>query len=102
MPTILKKNVVSAVQARQQFGELLDKAYYRSQSFVVERSGQPRAAIVPMRQYVEMQRIKQSAKERFFELVDKARARNKGVDPNIIQKEIDEAVEEVRKEYSNP
>ena len=56
-------NTVSAVQARKQFGELLDKAFYRNESFVVERSGEPRAVIVPLQEYSEMKRMKQEAKK---------------------------------------
>lgn len=94
-------NTVSAVQARKQFGKLLDKAFYRNESFIVERSGEPRAVIVPLQAYQEMKRKKQEAKARLFSMIDEISARNKDVDSEEIQVAIDEAVAEVRAEYSN-
>jgi hypothetical protein len=59
-------NLVSAVQARKQFGELLDEAFYLNKSFVVERSGEPRAALVPLQVYSELKQLKKQARLRFM------------------------------------
>lgn len=98
---IPQTTTISAVQARKQFGRLLDKTFYRGESFVVERSGEPRAVIVPLQEYNEMKRRQNDAKNRLFEMIDKTRERNKNVDPKEIQTAIDTAVEDVRKESSS-
>jgi len=47
---------------------------------------------------VERKRIKEKAKKRFFELVDKNWEKNKDIDPKKVERIVNEAVEEVRKE----
>lgn len=41
-------------------------------------------------------------RESFFRVVDKIQERNKDVDPEVVQREIDQAVEEVRAERRKP
>jgi prevent-host-death family protein len=53
--TAAGKSTIGAMEARQQFGELLDKAFYQRQSFVVERAGKAMAAIVPIALYEALQ-----------------------------------------------
>lgn len=96
MDTASSQPTISMMKLRSQPGSVIDEVFYKNESFIIERSGQPRAVLVPLQQYNEMKRIKALEKERFFELVDKTRARNKDIDPKVIQKTIDEAVAEVR------
>jgi len=91
-------NTVSAVQARKQLGELLDKAYYRNESFVVERAGEAKAAIVPIREYKQMQRRKAKAKKRFFAMTDAIRKQTSKHSPEVMQAAIDEAIRATRTE----
>ena len=98
MPIAISQNTITAVQARKQFGQLLDKAYYRRESFVVARAGEPRAVIVPLPEYADMQRRKQEAKERFFAMTDELRTRFAKEDPKKVQQAIDEAIRAVRLE----
>jgi len=72
MSTII---TISAQDARRKFGELLDKADYRNESFVIERSGQAKAAIVPMAEYNEMLRMKSESKKRLFAIIDEVQKR---------------------------
>jgi prevent-host-death family protein len=92
MPT----KTIAAQEARRRFGELLDKADYRRESFLIERAGQAKAAIVPIGEYNEMQRMKQEARERLFTLVDEVQKRTSAYDPNEVQAAIDEAIEATR------
>jgi len=47
---------------------------------------------------VERKRIKEKTRERFFKLVDKAWKKSKDTDPTEVERIVNEAVEEVRKE----
>jgi prevent-host-death family protein len=87
---------IAAQEARRRFGELLDKAFYRRESFVVERAGEAKAAIVPLAEYDEMLRIKQEAKKRFFALVEEIQKRTSANDPKQVQRAIDEAIENTK------
>jgi prevent-host-death family protein len=57
---------ITAMQLRRGSGKLLDRVFYKSERFVVQKAGEPRAVIVPLREYREMQRRKAEAKKRFF------------------------------------
>lgn len=39
---------VTAMEARKRFGEILNSAYYRGESTVIERKGKPIAKVVPV------------------------------------------------------
>jgi hypothetical protein len=36
---------LNAVEARKQFGDILNRAYYAGETFIIERAGQPMRAI---------------------------------------------------------
>jgi prevent-host-death family protein len=36
------------MQARQNFGQLIEEVYYRGDQFIIERAGKPMAAVVPI------------------------------------------------------
>ena len=103
MPTITTgtaktpENTISAVKARQQFGELLDKADYRGESFVIKRAGKLKAAIVPIREYQQMKQSKAKAKKRFFAMTDTVLKRTSKYPPKQVQAAIDEAVKATRR-----
>lgn len=98
MTTTTNKNTVSMMELRNQPGTVLDRVFYRNESFIVEKSGEARAAIVPVREYQELQRRKRQARERFFALSDEIKKRTNQYDPQEVQAAIDEAVEAVRRE----
>jgi prevent-host-death family protein len=49
---------VSALKARKNLGELLDKAHYNGNSFIIERAGKEIAAIVPLEDYRRLETLK--------------------------------------------
>jgi len=87
------KKTISAVRVRGRLGQILEEVYYRGDQYIIERSGKPMAAVVPVEQYEQWQR----ERDAFFALVDKIHARNANVDPDELEKDIAAAVREVRK-----
>lgn len=88
------KRTVSAMQARQRLGELLEGVYYRGDEVVIERAGKTMGVVIPAGRYAAMERTR----ERMWELIEKAQARNRDVPIEEIERDIDEAIREVRAE----
>lgn len=96
MSIITDSTTVSAVQVRQKLGELLDKAYYRGESFIVERAGEAKAVIVPLVEYQQMTRLRRAARERFSVMTEELRAAFADEDPQTVDGEIAQAIKAVR------
>ena len=92
------KRTMSAVQARQHFGEILEGVYYRGDEVVIERAGKTMAVVVPADRYQSMER----SRERLFELIEKAQTRNRDVPYAVIEEEVDRAVRQVRAKRRPP
>jgi len=88
------KRTISAVEARKRLGEILESVYYRGDEVVIERAGKPMAVVIPSSRYEAMNRNR----ERMWDLIEKAQQRNKDVPPEVIEREIEEAIREVRAE----
>lgn len=86
------KRTLSAVEARQRFGEVLEGVFYRGDEVVIERAGKPMAVVVPLRRYESMER----SRERLFELIDSAQSHNKDVPHEVIETDVAEAIKEAR------
>jgi len=92
------EKTVGAFEARRQFGRLIEEAFYQKDSFVVERSGRPMAAIVPIDAY---QRWKRLAKERAFLLLEEVWKRNQEVPDSVLEEAIDQALQMLREEQAS-
>jgi prevent-host-death family protein len=88
------KRTVSAVEARKRLGELLEGVYYRHDEVIIERAGKPMAVVIPAYLYENIQR----GRDRLWELIQQNWEHNKDVPYEEIQREIEAAVREVRKE----
>jgi len=89
---------INALKARQQLGQLLEEVYYRGDQYIIERAGKPMAAVVP----VWFLDAWQQRREQFFAMVDAVHARNAEVPPEVIEREVAEAVQHVRHEAVPP
>ena len=89
---VVKK--VNALKARQNLGQLLEEVYYRGDQYIIERAGKPMAAIVPISHLEE----RQKHRERLWAAIEAVWARTKDVPPDIIEQEIAEAVQSVRRD----
>lgn len=87
---MLKK--ISAQKARQRFGEMMDEVRLRGDRYIVERGNRPMVAVIPVEEYVAWEKIR----ERLYERIRQIRERNQGVDSEVLETEIKEAVEAAR------
>lgn len=83
---------VTAVKARKNFGEIIEEVYYRGDQFIVERSGKPMAAVVPLSLLEQWKK----QREEDFKVFDEIWAKNPDVDEEELQRDIAQAVAEVR------
>jgi prevent-host-death family protein len=83
---------MNALKARKNLGQLLEEVYYKGDQYVIERAGRPMAAVVPVWQLAEWRK----RRERFFGLVEELWRKNKAVRPEVIEREVREAVRAVR------
>ncbi len=86
---------ISALEARRQFGELMNRAYYGGESFIVKRDNLPMIKIEPV--YDEQQ--KEQARKEFFAFVEEIRAELAKHDPQEVDEAFEEAIAYAR---SNP
>jgi prevent-host-death family protein len=86
------KRTVSAVEARKRLGEILESVYYRGDEVIIERAGKPMVVVIPAERYAAMVQNR----ERLFDLIEKNWERNKDVPYEVIQREVDLAIREVR------
>jgi prevent-host-death family protein len=100
MPMLLNPKTVDMMDLRRKPGSIVDQVFYRHEAFVVERSGEPKAVLVPLGEYQEMRRRKLEARKRLTAMIAEVRTRVacSGISEDELQKTIDEAVEKVRSE----
>jgi prevent-host-death family protein len=91
------KRKISAGEARTRLGELLEAVYYRGDEVVIERAGKPMAVVIPAARYEAMERRRKEAGERMWAMIQEVHERNKDVPPEEIEREIEEAIAEVRR-----
>ena len=80
------------MEARDQFGEVLNEVCYQGNIITIERRGKPMATLVPV-QFIE---ARQQAIERITENAEATHKRNKGISAKVIDQEVLKAVREVR------
>ena len=93
-----KMNVMSALEARRQFGKLLDRAFYQDEGVVVERAGNEMAVILPMSVFRWMLAVRNRATDDFFAHTEKLRQAFSGMSEEKLETLVDEAVTAARAE----
>ncbi len=94
------KRRLSAVEARKKLGEILEGVYYRGDEVIIERAGKPMAVVVPARLYEQHQRSQKEAAEALMEISNRLYERTKDVPRDVLEAEIDAAINEVRAEMA--
>src|SRR5215207_8005246 len=86
---------MSVRDTRANFSDVLAQVRYGQEPVVVERNGRAMAVLISPEQW---QRYQDQARRRFFEAVDELQERNRDADPAEVERDVAEAVEEVRRE----
>jgi prevent-host-death family protein len=81
------ENTVTAVQARKQFGRLLEEVFYQRQHVIIERAGRPMAVLVPLEQYRQWREQRTA----FFAMVDEVQQRTQEIPSEELEAVIAEA-----------
>ena len=93
---------VSAQDVRNKFAEVLNTAVYGSTNVVITRFNKPQAVIMNYKEYERLMnpRLRFTAKEweDGFKIFDRLRTKTRNIPPEQVEKAVNEAVEEVRKE----
>jgi prevent-host-death family protein len=87
---MIKKS--TAVAARQNFGDLLSQVQYRNDSILITKDGKAVAALVDVDLFERIRRMR----EDFLHLTDTIGQAYAGVDPDVAEAEIGEAVAAAR------
>ena len=83
---------VGAREARTRFSELIGGVRFGSEEVIVERSGKPMAAMIPIDMY---ERLIAERRVR-FEVLERVRSRLPDISPEEIDRDVTEAVSRVR------
>lgn len=83
---IQAKTVMGAREARAQFADLLGRVHYRGETVIVERSGRPMVAVIPVDLYERLI----AEREARFAIIDRIHNRV----PDLPEAEVDEDVAE--------
>jgi prevent-host-death family protein len=85
------EKVIGAFEARRSFGRILQDVAVKGEKVVVERHGEPIAAVVPIRVYEQWKK----RREAFFDQMDQV-ARRVNLAPREAEELAQEVIQEVR------
>jgi len=90
------QKVINTIQLREKLGEILDQIYYRGDKFIVKRKGKYLAAIIPFEEYQK----RHEYREQSFAIYQKIWEANKEYSIEEVEKDVANALDEVRLKYS--
>lgn len=91
---------MGAREARQKFSELLGRVHYGGETVILESSGKPMAAVVPLQVYQQWL----EDREAHFERIEQMKQRRPRYSEDEVEADIAEALAAIRGEHatSNP
>ena len=84
---------VDSVVLRKNLGQYVNEAYYRGDEFIIKRAGKPVAALVPLMDLEKLTAIREAG----FKALQNLWARNKSAALPSVQKDVLEAVRQIRR-----
>ena len=84
--------IIGARDARQKFAELLGRVGFGGEIAIVERSGKPMVALIPVEMYEQLI----AEREARFQVLDRIRSRLPEKTLEEVQQDIDQAIAAVR------
>ena len=83
---------MGAREARSNFAELLGRVYYKGESIIVERSGKPMVAVIPIELFQQLM----AEREMRFQVLERIRANVPEVAEEEVMQDVAEAVAAAR------
>lgn len=83
---------IGAREARSQFADLLGRVHYRGETVIVERSGKPMVAVIPIELYENLI----AEREARFAIVDRLREKTPALPEAEVAQDVAEAIAAVR------
>lgn len=83
---------LGAREARANFADLLGRVHYRGETVIVERSGKPMVAVIP----IELYELLVAEREARFQVLDRLRERAPDVPEEEVLDDVAEAVAAIR------
>lgn len=84
--------VVGAREARQRFADLLGRVGYGGEIAIVERSGKPMVAIIPVELYEQLV----AEREARFQVLDRIRSKLPEIPGEEVEKDVSQAIDALR------
>jgi prevent-host-death family protein len=88
--------VIGAREARQRFADLLGRVGYGGEVAIVERSGKPMVALIPVEVYERLV----AEREARFQILDRIRSKLPEISEKEVEKDVSQAIDKVRKSGS--
>jgi prevent-host-death family protein len=83
---------MGAREARNRFADLVGSVHYGGQVVIVERSGKPMVAVIPVEMYQQLI----AEREARFQILDRVRSRVPDVPEEEVERDVAEAIAAVR------
>ena len=64
-------HTITAIKARQNMGEMLNRVLFKHDEFIIERGGKPMAAVIPV---AKLEQLREAARRHLAQLLEKNRA----------------------------
>lgn len=91
------KKAVTAMEARKNFGNMLNEVSMKGDRYIINRAGKPIAAVVSIGELQRMELSEAEARREFFAYVDEMRGKFKGTGRKEAEKLASDAVAWARK-----
>jgi len=88
---------IGARQAQNQFSHLLDNVHDSNEEVIIEQSGKPIAAVIPVTMYERMI----AEREARFQVLERIRSKLPDAPPDEVEKDVAEAIAAVRNGYAS-
>jgi prevent-host-death family protein len=85
--------VIGAREARQRFADLLGRVGYGGEVAIVERSGKPMVALIPVEVYEQLI----AEREARFQVLDRIRSKLPEISEKEVEKDVSQAIDAIRK-----
>jgi len=84
--------VIGAREARRRFADLLGRVGYGGEVAIVERSGKPMMALIPMEIYEQLV----AEREARFQVLDRIRSRSPDIPEEEVEEDVSQAIAALR------